>query len=76
MYLEPWMIVVLVLLFGLNSYLNFKQGKREGLLDGAIAGVEATFDYLEKRQIIEIGTDGSIQGFDREIKAVDISKRT
>ena len=74
MYLEPWMIITLIVTFGSCAYLNYRIGHKEGLITGTTAGITATFDYLEKHGILKFSADGSIKGFNRKIKAIDISR--
>lgn len=74
MYLEPWMIIALVLSFGACAYLNYKSGRRSGIL----LGIEGAFAYLESNKIIKYMNDGSIQGTNKKLKiqSVDILSDT
>lgn len=62
MYLEPWMIVALIVAFGLCAYLNYIYGKKDGKSEGLIIGIEGAFAYLEKHGCIQFLKDGSIKG--------------
>ena len=53
MYLDPWMIVALILSFGLCAFLS----RRYGFADGAILTLQA----LEEQKLIKIEQDGSIK---------------
>lgn len=53
MYLEPWMIVMLILSFGACAFVS-----RRG---GFMAGATQTLQVLEEQRFIKIADDGSIK---------------
>lgn len=53
MYLETWMIVALILSFGLCAFIS----RRSGFSYGAIA----TLEMLERERIIKVEEDGSVK---------------
>lgn len=68
MYLEPWMIIALIVSFGACAILNYRSGRRNGIF----IGIEGAFEYLQKHKIIEILKDGTLKGTNRRLKSVDI----
>lgn len=53
MYLDTWMIVMVILSFGICAYYS----RRSGFVLGAVATLQA----LEKERVIKIEEDGSIK---------------
>ena len=53
MYLDPWMIVSLVICFGACAFLNRRQG--------FFAGGMHTLQFLEQNRFIKINEDGDIK---------------
>lgn len=53
MYLEPWMIVMLILSFGACAFIS-----RRG---GFTAGAMTTLQVLEEQRFIKIEQDGSVK---------------
>jgi hypothetical protein len=53
MYLEPWMIVTLIIAFGACAFIS----RRQGFVVGAINTIQA----LEEQRFIKVDEDGSIK---------------
>lgn len=53
MYLDPWMIVTLILAFGVCAFVS----RNQGFLKGATVTLQA----LEQQRFIEIDEDGQIK---------------
>jgi|Laugresu1bdmlbsd_1035121.scaffolds.fasta_scaffold28086_2 hypothetical protein len=68
MFIEPWMALLVVAAFGACAHYSYKNGK----LAGVIAGIDGTFEYLEKHKVIKFNADGTITGLKN--KAVLIKK--
>lgn len=63
MFIEPWMALLVVAAFGACAHYSYKNGK----LAGVVAGIDGTFDYLEKHQVIKFNEDGSISGLKNKV---------
>jgi len=53
MYLDPWMIVTLIVAFGICAFISRNQG--------FLRGATATLQALEEQRYIKITEDGSIK---------------
>jgi hypothetical protein len=72
MFLEPWMIITLILSFGLCAFLS----KRRGFADGAILTLQA----LEQQKMIKIDETGDIKRWtaydDKPVKKKRVRTKT
>lgn len=58
MFLETWMLILLVGAFGACAYYSFSSGRKAGIIDGILG----TFSYLETNNIVSFAADGSLKG--------------
>ena len=63
MFIEPWMALLVVAAFGACAHYSYKNGK----LAGVVAGIDGTFEYLEKHRVIKFNEDGSISGLKNKV---------
>ena len=63
MFIEPWMIFMIVAAFGACAYYSHKSGHRDGIL----VGIEGTFKYLENGKVIKFHENGTIEGLKNKI---------
>lgn len=63
MFIEYWMLAIIVGMFGACAYFSHTSGSKSGVL----LGIEGTFEYLEKHGVIKFMNDGSIQGVKKKI---------
>lgn len=68
MYLDYWMIAMLIGCFGACAYLSHSRGRRDGIL----LGIEGAFSYLERHKVISFLKDGSIKGAKGKVDAKNL----
>lgn len=66
MFIEPWMALLVVAAFGACAHYSYKNGK----LAGVVAGIDGTFEYLEKHKVIKFHEDGTIEGLKKRLVLV------
>lgn len=66
MFIEPWMVLVLVGAFGACAHYSYKNGK----IAGVVAGIDGTFEYLEKHKVLKFHADGTLESFKKKVVLV------
>ena len=60
MYLDPWMLVLAVFMYGVCAYVSRKSG--------VLSGAYQTLQLLEKNKVIKISQTGDIKPYDEKNK--------